>query len=502
MQERVIQRSSGILLHPTSLPAAHGIGDLGPDAHRFVDFLVAAGQRFWQILPLGPTGYGDSPYAARSAFAGSPLLISLDQLRDQGLIDSAEVAAPPSSTPGRVDHPAVAAFKLPALQRAAEKFFRTANRERLDALAAFQREQARWLEDYALFMALHDAGGGTSWQEWEADAVRRDPRALEAARSRHDAAIDFHVFTQFVFWEQWQELRRYANGQGVRFIGDIPIFVAMDSADVWAHPEMFSLDERGYPTVVAGVPPDYFSATGQRWGNPLYRWDVMARDGYRWWVDRFGRTLETVDIIRIDHFRGFQACWEIPAEHPTAQHGRWVPAPGRAVFAAARNSLGHLPIIVEDLGVITPDVKALRYALGYPGMKVLQFAFDSGPANPFLPHHYEPDVVVYTGTHDNDTTVGWYQSRSEAERDYVRRYLATDGRDIAWDMMRLAMSSVAELAIVPLQDVLSLGTEARMNFPSRPEGNWGWRLRPGELTAKHATRLRDLTETYGRLPTA
>lgn len=492
------QRSSGLLLHPTSLPGGHGVGDLGPEAHRFVDFLASAGQRLWQVLPLGPTGDGNSPYAARSSTAGNPLLISLERLVEQGLLPRNDPALAPAFPSGRVDYSEVERVKLAALGRAAETFSRSASAEQRRALEAFRLEHSAWLEDYALFMALHDGNGGAPWQTWEPLLVGRDRPALDAAREAHAARVDFYVLAQHLFWAHWSSLREYAHQRGVRLIGDIPIFVALDSADVWASPHVFWLDEGGYPTVVAGVPPDYFSATGQRWGNPLYRWDVIASEGYRWWTERFRATLRLVDVARIDHFRGFQACWEIRADHPTAERGRWAPGPGIAVFDAARRTLGELPLIVEDLGVITPEVVTLRENLGYPGMKVLQFAFDSGPSNPFLPHNFEANVVVYTGTHDNDTTLGWFRTLSDAERAYALRYLGADGRNISWELIRLALASVADTAIVPVQDVLGLGAEARMNFPGRAEGNWQWRLAPGQLTDAHAERLAELARTYGR----
>ncbi len=493
-----LPRTSGLLLHPTSLPGGSGIGDLGGEAYRFVDFLVAAGQQVWQILPLGPTGYGNSPYAARSAFAGNPLLISLEQLRADGLLDPDEL--PPGDPSDRVDFDAVIPAKLAALRRAAERFAERADETQRQEYGRFRAEHAAWLEDYALFMAAHEASGARSWTEWAPALAQRDAHALVVFAREHASEVEFHRVTQFFFWRQWSGLRRYANERGIRIMGDIPIFVAFDSADVWSQRGEFWLDEKGRPTVVAGVPPDYFSETGQRWGNPLYRWEEMATRGYGWWVERFRHLLRLVDIIRIDHFRGFAANWEIPAQNETAVEGRWVTGPGRDLFATARAALGDLPIVVEDLGLITPDVIALREELGYPGMKVLQFAFDSGPTNPFLPHRFEQNLVVYTGTHDNDTTVGWFAERQGAEREYALRYLRSDGHEIAWDLIRLAMASVADTAIVPVQDVLELGSEARMNFPGHAEGNWAWRLLPGQLTEAHAARLQELAETYGRAP--
>ena len=493
-----IRRESGILLHPTSLPGPHGIGDLGADARSFVDFLAASGQRLWQVLPLGPTGYGNSPYAARSAIAGNPLLISLDLLGKEGLLSPRELAEAPSFPSDRVDYEAVAAFKLPLLRLAHSRIVDGTVPEQQSPFRDFCLQNASWLEDFALFMALEEAHHGAPWQEWESGAATRRPGALEALRRDLADAIDFHRFAQFQFYRQWRVLKRYANDRAVRIIGDIPIFVALQSADVWSRPELFHLDDAGFPTLVAGVPPDYFSRTGQRWGNPLYRWNILEREHYGWWVDRFRAALTQVDLIRIDHFRGFQAFWEVPASHKTAERGRWVEGPGETLFRAVEQQLGALPVIAEDLGLITPEVEALRLKLGYPGMKVLHFAFDSDARNPYLPHNYERRCVVYTGTHDNDTTLGWFQSRSARERAAILRYLGTDGSDMPWDLIRLAFASVADVAIVPLQDVLGLGTWARMNLPGQADGNWTWRLAPGQLKPEHADRLKELASTYGR----
>ncbi len=490
-------RTSGLLLHPTSLPGGHGIGDLGPEAYRFVDFLAEAGQALWQIMPLGPPGYGESPYAARSAFAGNPLLISLDRLVDDGFLTTADLDDAPAFSRERADFSAVEAFKLERLRRA---FARVETSRERTSFDEFCHQEANWLDDYALFMALRDAHGGGAWTDWEPELVRREPDAMTRARAELVADARFHAFVQFLFFRQWAAVRRHANERGVRIVGDLPIFVAHDSADVWAHQSIFFLDGIGRPEVVAGVPPDAFSDTGQRWGNPLYRWDVLAAHGFDWWIARFGATLATVDMVRIDHFRGFQAAWHIPAAEDTAVNGAWVETPGRELFAAVRAALGDLPVIAEDLGMITPEVHALRDALGFPGMKVLQFAFGGGADNLYLPHNHVPDSVVYTGTHDNDTTAGWYQSSEPHVRDHVRRYLAVEGRDIAWDLIRTTCASVATIAIVPVQDVLALGPEARMNFPGRPHGNWSWRLLPDQLTPDHSRRLRDLVDLYGRQP--
>jgi 4-alpha-glucanotransferase len=503
-------RTSGILLHPTSLPGRFGIGELGPEAIRFADFLSAAGQRLWQVLPLGPTGYGDSPYQCFSAFAGNPLLVSLDVLEAEGLLTPADLADTPTFPEAEVDYGAVIDFKRSALGRACARFREVSGVPERDAFQAFCREQAAWLDDFALFMAVKAAHGGVAWTEWDAEIAQRRPEALERWKREKAEEIEATRLTQYFFFHQWRELRRYCQPRHIRIMGDVPIFVAHDSADVWAHPELFQLDETGRPTVVAGVPPDYFSATGQLWGNPLYRWDEMSRTGYAWWIERFRATLALVDLVRLDHFRGFEAYWEIPATAPTAATGRWVAGPGAALFEALRAALGPLPIVAENLGVITPEVEALRERFGFPGMAILQFAFGGDPqGNDFIPHNYTRDRVVYTGTHDNDTVVGWWTSgvgdstrtveEVEAEREFARRYMHSDGSEIHWDFVRTLLGSVAELAIVPLQDVLGLGSEARMNVPARPRGNWRWRFPAGALTPEIRARLREITETYGRV---
>jgi 4-alpha-glucanotransferase len=492
------ERGSGLILHPTSLPGPYGVGDLGPEALQFVDFLVHGAQTLWQMLPLGPTGYGHSPYAARSAFAGNPLLISPERLVEDGLLQRDEVDEASVSSDSLVDFEAATARKQPLLERAVERLYRA--RRLQGELEQFRAANAHWLDDYALFAALRESHDLAPWHEWDPDLRLRRPTALEQARAQLKKTIDFHLAVQFLFWRQWGQLRQYANERGVRIVGDIPIFVALDSADVWANQGSFQLDEEGLPTVVAGVPPDAFSDTGQRWGNPLYRWDTLQKEGYRWWIERFRAALFTFDVVRIDHFRGFAGYWEIPAEEETAVHGRWVKGPGARLFAAARAALGVLPIVVEDLGEITDDVLELRDQLGYPGMKVFQFAFDSGPTNPYLPHNHVPNAVVYTGTHDNDTTLGWWESAGDDTKHYIRQYLSVDGDDIVWDLIRAAYRSVADLAIVPMQDVLELGSEARMNFPGRSEGNWAWRLVPGQLREDQAIHLRELAHIYGRAP--
>jgi 4-alpha-glucanotransferase len=491
-------RSAGILLHPTALPNPHGIGELDQAAYDFVDWLARAGQTVWQVMPLGPTGYGDSPYQSFSAFAGNPLLISLDALVGDGDLQASDLADVPAFPTERVDYGWVIQWKLPLLRQAALWFKVSSSPARRDEFHRFCDEQASWLDDYALFAALKHHFNGAVWNTWPSDIALRKPEALrEWHKQLGDEALVIK-YAQWQFFRQWHALKAYANQRGIKIIGDVPIFVAYDSADVWAHPELFQLDKHGKPTVVAGVPPDYFSQTGQLWGNPLYRWEVLAKQGYAWWIDRVRATLHTVDIIRLDHFRGFEAYWEVPANAQTAEKGRWVKGPGRTVFDALHKALGELPIIAEDLGVITPAVRALRDACGFPGMRVLQFAFSSNATDPFLPHNYTSQCVVYTGTHDNDTAMGWLAHAKPYERKAALAYLGTAGADFAWDLMRLAHMSVADTCIVPLQDVLSLGSEARMNFPSTASGNWQWRMRADALAPERAARLRALSIMYGR----
>jgi 4-alpha-glucanotransferase len=488
-------RSAGILLHPTSLPGPYGIGDLGPTAYAWVDALLRAGQSWWQVLPLGPTGYGDSPYQSFGAFAGNCNLLSPELLQRDGLLQQAELADVHFPT-GRVDYANVIPFKAWLLVKAWERFRAGAAAELRGAFDEFRAREAAWLDDFALFVALTQERGGGTWTEWPRELLYREPAALDAARRRLANEVGLRQFGQFLFFRQLADLKRYANHRGIRLIGDVPIFVAGDSADVWANPELFLLDRQRRPSVVAGVPPDYFSSTGQLWGNPLYDWDAARRSGYAWWIARIRATLAQVDVIRLDHFRGFQAYWEVPAGRASAEVGRWVDGPGADLFHAIRAALGDLPLIAEDLGLITPEVEALRASLGLPGMCILQFAF-SGPDNRYLPHHYEPATVAYTGTHDNDTTHGWFATLPEKEAAFLRQYVPRTG-DIAWDLMREAWGSVADHAIAPLQDVLSLGTEARMNLPGRPVGNWGWRFHQEQLTDSVLGRLKDMTAIYGR----
>ena len=503
-------RASGILLHPTSLPGRFGIGDLGQEACRFADFLASTGQHVWQVLPLGPTGYGNSPYQCLSVFAGNPLLISPEGLVADKLLEPADLENAPSFPKDRVDYGAVMKFKLPLLRKSFEIFQREAARGERKQFKVFCHQNAAWLETYSLFMALKEAYGFAAWNTWEEGIRKREPKSLAYWRRNVAYEISYHKYQQYQFFKQWSGVKKYCNERGIRFIGDMPIFIALDSVVVWANPEMFYLDDSGKPTVVAGVPPDYFSETGQLWGNPLYRWDVMAKDGYAWWIERFRATRDLVDIIRLDHFRGFEKYWEVPATDDTAMNGRWVPGPGYKLFEAIQKALGTLPIIAEDLGIITPEVHALRDQFGFPGMRVLQFSFGTGlNADKYRPYNYPRDSVVYTGTHDNNTTVGWFkgedvrdstQSKEEREKEkqVALNYLGTDGHEINWDFIRLALMSPADTAIIPMQDILGLGSEARMNLPGRAEGNWRWRFIPDTLTEGIKARLKKLTALSGR----
>jgi len=484
----VSSRSAGILLHPTSLPGPYGIGELGPEALRFVRFLEEAGQRLWQTLPLGPTGDSGSPYSAYSAFAGNPLLISTERLVEEGLLK----AGLPKAASGPVDYPAVMAVKEKRLR---EAFGRARPGKELEE---FREGHRAWLGDYALYAALKRKFGNAPWTAWEGDLRLREPRVMARVRRELAHDIHFHEWAQYRIFRDWRTVKKAANAACIEVIGDLPIFVAHDSADVWANQRLFSLDGSGEPSVVAGVPPDYFSETGQLWGNPLYRWDRMADDGYSWWVERMRMSLTLFDAVRVDHFRGFEAYWEVPAGEATAENGRWVEGPKDALFEALRDALGELPIIAEDLGDITPAVEALRDRLGLPGMKVLQFAWGSGPDNPFLPHnHGHENWVVYTGTHDNDTTAGWLSSVSTKEMSSLRRYVGKEYVSVP-DLIRLAYSSVAARAIVPMQDVLGLGPETRMNLPGAADGNWAWRLDGAALMQDLPPRLQELAKTYGR----
>lgn len=497
-----LTRRSGILLHPTSLPGRYGVGSFNRAAYDWVDFLEQTRQTVWQVLPLGPTGYGDSPYQSFSTFAGNPYLISLEDLAEAGLLDQTVLDQAPHFPDDRVDYGAIYNWKLPVLKRAAAKFEERADPEQQADFEQFCQQNGDWLDDYALFMALKDAHDGASWNTWEMPLRSRKKRALNAAAKEYAGVIHYHKFVQWVFYRQWEALKAYANQKGIQIVGDIPIYVAMDSSDVWSDPDVFYLDDEYQPTVVAGVPPDYFSETGQLWGNPIYRWDKMKRNGFKWWINRIRAALRLYDVVRIDHFRGFAGYWEVPADETTAINGQWVTGPGAVLFDAIRAELGgDLPIIAEDLGEITPDVIELRDQFDLPGMKILQFAFNSDPSDKFLPHNFTPNFVVYSGTHDNDTAWGWYQeSSTERERDFFRRYYRTDGHEVPWTLMEAAFRSVAYMAVVPLQDVLSLGGDARMNLPGRAAGNWGWRYQPHQMAPHIPERLREITVLFGRDP--
>lgn len=491
-------RSAGVLLHVSSLPGPFGIGDLGPEARRWIDTLCEAGQTWWQMLPLGPPGNGDSPYQCFSAFAGNSNLISPELLRADGLVTMNESRDARFPT-HRVDFERVRDLKTRLLTRAWQQFNAHRRHRLKEPFQEFCRDESGWLDDYALFTAIRESRD-QPWMQWRRELRMRKPSALSAARDELSDEIGRHQFAQFLFFRQLAELRRHAKMRGVRLIGDLPIFVSGDSADVWAHPELFLLDKDRRPTVVAGVPPDYFSETGQHWGNPLYDWRKMQRQNFAWWVQRVGMALRQADMVRLDHFRGFSACWTIPAKAPTAQTGKWVRAPGSELFDTLRQQIGQLPFIAEDLGLITPDVEQLRDALDLPGMRVLQFAFGGGPDSPFLPHNFIHNAVVYTGTHDNDTTAGWYNSLNAAERAALRAYAPGPSRRIARRLIALAWSSVARMAIAPLQDVLELGSGARMNTPGTSAGNWRWRADASMVQPGSLDQLASLTAQYNRCP--
>jgi len=523
-----VNRTAGIILHPTSLPSPYGIGDIGKAAHGFLDFLRDAGMAHWQILPLGPTGYGDSPYQSYSAFAGNPLLISPDGLKEEGLVNGADLDGAPGSGSDFVDYDAARAFKTAVLRRAYSNF-----RATMPGYAKFCDDNAFWLDDYALYTALRghftalrkdsrksddyldyytrigelisygevqEQYYGAVWNSWPEDIRKRRPDAVRLWGAALADEIGYVKFEQYIFHMQWKKLHERARRLGINIVGDMPIFVSMDSSDVWANPRLFDLDADGVPNAAAGVPPDYFSSTGQLWGNPLYNWGECARTGYEWWVLRMKKAFEDMDIMRIDHFRGFESYWRVPFGAETAIDGKWMPGPGAALFDAAKRRLGDMAIIAEDLGIITPEVTELRESLGFPGMAVLQFAFDSDAANTHFPHNFDsPNIVVYTGTHDNDTTRGWYDSAPEVTRDRVRRYLGISGDDAPWDLIRAAFSSVASIAIVPLQDVCSLGGSARMNTPGVADGNWRFRCSPDMFAPGLAKGLKYLAKMYNRL---
>ncbi len=495
----ISRRSSGILFHPSSLPSRGGIGDFGPAAYEFADWLAAAKQTLWQVLPLGPLGFGNSPYSCTSAFAGNTMLISADRLVNHGLLDQEQVdSLPDGDSP--VDYESVRAHKLPLLREAADRFFAQPNADLRRGYDTFCKENEKWLEDYVLFSVLSDKYPNQTWEAWPPELAKREPAALKKIGKKMAQELNRERFLQFAFFHQWCSLRSYCSERRIRIVGDVAIFVSYDSADVWTHPDIFRLREDLTPEVVSGVPPDAFSATGQRWGNPLYDWDELKARGYDWWIDRLRWAVQTCDIVRLDHFRGFEAYWAIPADEETAIHGKWVNGPKGDLFIALRNALGKLPFIAEDLGVITEDVTALRKSLDIPGMKVMQFGFNDRGAHIYLPHSYEPNCVVYTGTHDNDTTLGWWKnSATEEERLSAATYFhITREEDIASSFVCGALTSVANLAIVPVQDVLGLDSDARMNVPSKILGNWSWRLRKGALTADLAAKLARLVELTDR----
>lgn len=489
-------RSSGILLHPTSLPGPYGSGDFGANAYHFVDWLAAAGQKLWQMLPLGGIGPGNSPYMSTSAFAGNILLIDLNDLKENGWLTEKDLVPSAQFQSQRIDFGVVHAFRTAKLKLAAKNFL--ANKDQQHDFLEFCASERLWLEDYALFMALADNNNWQDWNCWDPKLAKRDAVALQKASVKLADKINFWRFCQWRFFTQWRRLKRYANEKGVQIVGDIPIFIAFQSAEVWARPDLFELNEQSEPSVVAGVPPDYFSATGQRWGNPLYRWSAHEAENFNWWVERIRKTTELVDIVRIDHFRGFAGYWEIPAHEPTAINGRWLPGPGEKLFNAVQEQLGKLPIIAEDLGVVTPDVVALLKQFDLPGMRILQFAFGGGPENPYLPHNYIQNTVVYGGTHDNNTTRGWFKLASDREKLFVCKYLNSDGIEIHWDIIHAASQSIANMAIHAFQDVLGLDGEHRMNLPGQANGYWEWRFSWDQVDAACAERLYEISALHGR----
>lgn len=500
------KRYSGVLLHPSSLPGAYGIGEIGPEAYRFADFLSSCGATLWQILPLGPTGYGNSPYSARSSFAGNEMLISIELLIEQGFLTAEEAESKGVSPQRHIDYELLQAWKLPLLQLAASRFQSVTGQRELARFEAFCKDQAYWLDDYVLFMVLNDHYGDSRWYSaWDRAIGFRDPDALKRCRLDHAQRIQTYKILQYIFFSQWAKLKEYVNALGIQLIGDIPIFVASDSVDAWSHPELFKTDAEGRFSAVSGVPPDYFSSTGQLWGTPVYDWQANEQEGFNWWLQRIEASLNLTDIVRIDHFRGLAAYWEVPAGASTAIEGTWRRAGGKGLLKALESRYSEVPLIAEDLGLITSDVRALKDEFDLPGMKVFQFAFDYrapgqlDPSNSFLPHTYEYNCVAYTGTHDNDTTLGWYQSLPEEHRDLVRLYLARGDEDIVWSMIRALMVSNAKYVIVPMQDLLCEGSESRMNIPATAGGhNWSWRLTGDYAQAWIADRFRQMVQLYGR----
>lgn len=495
-------RASGILLHPTSLPGAFGAGDFGTEAYKFVDWLKMAGQTYWQVLPMGEIGPGNSPYMSSSAFAGSILLVDLVELADHGWLNHDDLVPHPQFLSDRVDFSLIKPFRIERLRRAAQRFFASSDKKMHMAFTEFCKEENEWLHDYALFMSIAERESGREWSHWPKELVHRNAKALRNMEISCADEIGFWKFCQWCFARQWSNLKHYANDHGVFIIGDVPIFVAFQSADVWAHQELFELDENGHPLVVAGVPPDYFSETGQLWGNPLYRWEAHEKSGYLWWILRLKKALQLTDFVRIDHFRGFASYWEVRADAANAIQGKWMPGPGQKLFQAFEIAFPELPIIAEDLGLITPDVVELRDQFKLPGMRILQFAFADGESNHFLPHHYTPNTIAYTGTHDNDTTIGWWNSISLQEKTFVLHYLNSDGHNIQWDMMRALSSSLANTVIFPIQDVIGLPGTCRMNYPGQQEGNWEWRFEWCQIKLEHTHALLNMSHEFHRIPSA
>lgn len=496
---KAYKRYSGILLHPTSLPSPYGIGDMGQGAYDFVDFLEKSGQTLWQVLPLGPTGYGDSPYQSYSVFAGQTLLISPEKLVEQKLIDVADLKELPEFDAKQVKYGDVLTWKTGIFEKAFAEFVKGEDEELQEEYAEFLKEHEFWLNDYAFYMAARAENGNQGWMNWDKELQQPTAKVRKEWEEKLAEKIAYQKFLQFEFYKQWGELKVYANKKGISIVGDMPIFVSVDSSDVWANKSLFCLDSKGYPTEVAGVPPDYFSATGQLWGNPLYDWSAHKKQGYKWWIARIKTQFTQVDYLRIDHFRGFESYWAVPAGEETAINGEWKKGPGIDLFNAIKKALGELPIFAEDLGVITPEVEELRDACGFPGMKVLQFGFEAWPHDPFYPHNFKTtNCICYTGTHDNNTTFGWYNDVKEEARDRVRRYLNCDGANVSWDFIRLAMSSIAQYAIYPMQDVLRLGAEARMNVPGVLGANWAWRFEEKDIQEWHAVELKKMTQLFNR----
>lgn len=494
----LLKRTGGILLHPTSLPGVHGIGDLGPSTFRFVDFLFESKQRIWQVLPLGPTGYGNSPYQCLSAFAGNPLLISPEILITKGLLSRDDINPPPLLPQDRVDYGTVINYKLSLLKRAHKEFIKKKTNYSVGEYRSFIKNNDFWLEDYAVFMSLKEIHDHKAWIEWEEPYRNRDLKLIQSWRKNHEEEVDLHKFGQFLFHSQWNEVMKLCNQKNINIISDIPLFIAHDSVDVWANTELFYTDKHGDLLYVAGVPPDYFSETGQRWGNPLYRWDIMKKRGYRWWISLLKHKLSQTNILRIDHFRGFESYWRIPAIEKTAIKGKWVSGPGIGFFSAVSKFLGSLPVIAEDLGVITPAVEKLLLKTGFPGMVVLQFAFDGLSDNRYLPHNHLENSVVYTGTHDNDTVTGWFENASSKVREHVMEYLNTNGNDIAGDFIQAAWNSIARIAVIPLQDLLRISSEGRMNIPGGVGGNWEWRFSWEQLDQERSHEISNLSKVYNR----